>query len=76
VGFAWAFLSAGARNVIASMWDVSDQSTAAFMQSLYRHLSGNEMPGDALRAVKLEFVHKANGRNKPYYWAPFQTYVR
>jgi CHAT domain-containing protein len=28
VGFAWAFLHAGARNVIAGLWDVNDQSTS------------------------------------------------
>lgn len=76
VGFAWAFLSAGARNVIASLWDVNDRSTAAFMQSLYAKVKGGDRPADALRAVKLEFLHSGTFRQKPYYWAPFQVYAR
>src|ERR1700676_5107162 len=35
VGFAWAFLHAGARRVIAGLWDVDDESTAALMNQLY-----------------------------------------
>ena len=31
VGFAWAFLRAGAQRVIAGLWDVDDRSTAALM---------------------------------------------
>ena len=34
VGFAWAFLRAGARHVIAGLWDVNDESTAALMDVL------------------------------------------
>src|SRR5262249_12960352 len=56
VGFAWAFLRAGARNVIASLWDVNDSSTAAFMRSLYAKVRDGQRPADALRAVKLEFL--------------------
>ena len=35
VGFAWAFLRAGARQVIAGLWDVDDRSTAELMDRLY-----------------------------------------
>ena len=76
VGFAWAFLSAGAHHVIASLWDVNDRSTAAFMQALYTGVQKGAEPTDALRAAKLSFVHAHDVRRKPYYWAPFQIYVR
>lgn len=76
VGFAWAFLSAGARNVVASLWDVSDQSTAAFMQALYAGVRQEADPAAALRDVKLQFVRAQDARRKPYYWAPFQIYVQ
>ena len=36
VGFAWAFLRAGARRVIAGLWDVDDRSTAALMGRVYQ----------------------------------------
>jgi CHAT domain-containing protein len=76
VGFAWAFLDAGARNVIASLWDVSDRSTANLMERVYARIRANEEPAKALRAVKLEFLHGQTADRKPYYWAPFQVYVR
>jgi CHAT domain-containing protein/tetratricopeptide (TPR) repeat protein len=76
VGFAWAFLVAGAHHVVASLWDVSDQSTAAFMQALYKRVHRGLGPAAALREVKLEFLRSESVRTKPYYWAPFQLYVR
>ena len=76
VGLAWAFLSAGARNTIASLWDVNDQSTASLMEALYSKLRAGETPDRALHEVKLAFVHSADSHNKPYYWAPFQLYTR
>ncbi len=76
VGLAWAFLSAGARNAVASLWDVNDQSTADLMETLYAKLRAGEPPERALHDVKLGFVHAQNVRSKPYYWAAFQIYTR
>src|SRR5262249_44139521 len=39
VGFAWAFLRAGARRVVAGLWDVDDRSTADLMDTLYERLA-------------------------------------
>ena len=36
VGLTRAFLSAGSRNVVASLWDVSDQATSPLMTAFYR----------------------------------------
>ncbi len=76
VGLAWAFLSAGARNTIASLWDVNDQSTAQLMQMVYARLRAGEPPDRALHEVKLGFVHANDIHSKPYYWAAFQLYTR
>ena len=75
VGFAWAFLGAQASGVIGSLWDVNDHSTAEFMGSFYRHLSQNGNPVASLHETKLDFLKKPS-RRQPYYWAPFQIYVR
>ena len=75
VGFAWAFLRAGARHVIAGLWDVNDQSTAALMDVLYRELAAGKPPADALRAAKLSLIASPGNLRKPYYWAPFQLYT-
>ncbi|HLK50808.1 MAG TPA: CHAT domain-containing protein [Bryobacteraceae bacterium] len=75
VGFAWAFLRAGARNVIAGLWDVDDRSTAQLMTSLYAELARGAGPADALRSAKLALIHAGGSYAKPYYWAPFQVYT-
>jgi CHAT domain-containing protein len=62
--------------VVASLWDVNDQSTAEFMQQLYERVQRGEPPATALREVKLKFLSFQDARRKPYYWAPFQLYVR
>ncbi len=76
VGFAWAFLLAGASNVIASLWDVHDDSTAELMGLLYQGLARGLSPAEALRAAKLALIAGRTAWSKPYYWAPFQLYVR
>ncbi|MCP5113404.1 MAG: CHAT domain-containing protein, partial [bacterium] len=75
VGFAWAFLHAGARNVVAGLWDVADSSTTLLMEEFYRELAGGASPAAALRKAKLELVHSSRAFRKPYYWGPFQLYT-
>jgi len=75
VGFAWAFLRAGARRVIAGLWDVDDRSTAALMGRAYANLASGASPSAALRAAKLEMIRGGTATAKPYYWAPFQLFV-
>jgi CHAT domain-containing protein/Flp pilus assembly protein TadD len=75
VGFAWAFLHAGAHNVIASLWEVSDQNTAAFMKELYQRVQKGDRPARALHDSKLEFLRSEGPRSRPDHWAPFQIYV-
>jgi len=78
VGLSWAFLRAGARHVIASLWEVSDSSsTPQLMDELYQGLDRGEDPATALRKAKLSML-KSNAHTvfaKPFYWAPFQLYA-
>ncbi len=75
VGFAWAFLRAGARRVIAGLWDVDDRSTATLMGRAYSSLASGASPSQALRTAKLEMIRSGTATAKPYYWAPFQLFV-
>jgi CHAT domain-containing protein len=75
IGFAWAFLLAGARDVVAGLWDVSDVSTAALMDRFYGEIGAGQDPVTALRASKLELLKGDVHYRKPFYWAPFQAYV-
>jgi CHAT domain-containing protein len=73
VGFAWAFLQSGARDVIAGLWDVSDYSSPRLMQDLYSGLVASLGAADALRAAKLNLIRGGKYAN-PYYWGAFQLY--
>lgn len=76
VGFMWAFFKAGARNIIAGLWDVSDESTPKLMDLMYGNLAkGQTIPG-SLRAAKLALLRNEDVFRLPYYWAPFQLYAR
>jgi CHAT domain-containing protein/tetratricopeptide (TPR) repeat protein len=74
VGLSWAFLRAGAHNVIGALWDVSDASTSQLVDEFYSELKKGKSPGAALRTAKLSLLHNGAFRN-PFYWAPFQLYT-
>jgi|SRR5579872_416815 len=75
IGFAWAFLQAGARGVVAGLWDVSDTSTEPLMNEFYGRLASGSDAVTAMREAKLTLL-KQPRYGKPFYWAPFQVYVR
>ncbi len=75
VGLSWAFLRAGAHNVIAALWDATDAPTEQLMDKFYDELNQGAAPDAALRAAKLSLLHHS-GFHNPYYWAPFQLYAR
>jgi len=75
VGLSWAFLRAGAHNVIGALWEVSDVSTPHLMDELYGALKKGDRPEAALRAAKLSLLHSGGAFAKPFYWAPFQIYT-
>ncbi len=75
VGLSWAFLRAGARGVIAALWEVDDASTATLMDGLYAQIGAGKDPAVALRDAKLALLHSSGVYRKPFYWAPFQFYL-
>ena len=66
VGLAWAFLRAGAHNVIAGLWDVTDASTEQLMDRFYNELEKGISPGVALRTAKLSLL-RGSQFNNPFY---------
>jgi CHAT domain-containing protein len=75
VGLAWAFLRAGAHNVIAALWQADDGATPLLMDRLYGELQAGAMPDAALRTAKLSLIHSSSVYRKPFYWAAFQLYA-
>jgi CHAT domain-containing protein len=74
VGLSWAFLRAGAHNVVAALWEVTDAPSPQQMDEFYTHIERGESPYSALRASKLALLHNSRYTN-PRYWATFQLYV-
>ncbi len=74
-GLSRAFIYAGARRVVASLWQVRDDSTAELMGIFYRKLfqQNGVRPAAALREAQLEMWKKAPSRS-PHRWAAFITY--
>jgi CHAT domain-containing protein/tetratricopeptide (TPR) repeat protein len=71
IGLPRAFMSAGARRVLVSLWDVGDRSTAALMHHFYHHLLARKLPpAAALRAAQRAMWQEAQWR-APCYWGGF-----
>ena len=73
LGLGRAFLAAGARSLVMSLWSVEDAATSTFMQIFYRHLLRGESKVQALRAAQCAFIaHTDSSHVHPYYWAAFR----
>ncbi|MCU1315252.1 MAG: hypothetical protein JWN63_574 [Candidatus Acidoferrum typicum] len=70
VNLEQAFLIAGARAVLASLWNVEDNSTTALMTAFYQHLAEGEDKALALTHAKRDMLDRY-GEPSPYYWAGF-----
>jgi CHAT domain-containing protein len=76
VTLASAFLTSGARRVVASHWSVDDRSTSIFMNYFFREIvkksndGANDEYSKALHHARLKL--RANPQYAdPFYWAPF-----
>jgi CHAT domain-containing protein len=76
VGFAWAFLQAGAWNVIASLWDVDDATSVQIMDRMYAAIAAGQPPARALREAKRAVMASGRRHRAPYFWAALQVYTR
>lgn len=66
-----AFLFAGSRSVIASLWTADDIFTAELMEQFYARLADGSAVGDALRDAKLAMIHRFGQKAVPLLWAGF-----
>ena len=70
VGLTRAFLHAGARRVMATLWPVDDWATAALMERFYQAYAGGAEAGAALAAAQRAMLGQP-GLSHPFYWAGF-----
>ena len=73
VGLSRAFMAAGSRGVVASLWAVSDESTAVLMKAFYEQMLGKKKPAtEALNTARLALIEDEDGAYAhPFYWSPF-----
>ncbi len=73
LGLGRAFLAAGARSLVISLWPVEDLATTHLMQAFYQRLLRGESKLQALQAAQCSFLHSDTpAYHHPYYWAAFR----
>jgi CHAT domain-containing protein len=66
-----AFLVAGSKSVVASLWSADDTFASALMEQFYRHLARGEDTSSALRNAKLDLLARYGDQASPFDWAAF-----
>ena len=70
-GLASAFLAAGARAVLATLWTVDDAVAARFMERFYEALANGESAAGAVGHAQAELRRDPRTAH-PFYWAGFE----
>ncbi|MGB6033155.1 MAG: CHAT domain-containing protein, partial [Bacteroidota bacterium] len=63
------FMAGGVPAVVASLWNVDDNTAPDFMATFYRFLKEGERKSRALQLAKLDLIRK--GKRDPFYWAGY-----
>lgn len=69
-GLQGSFKKAGARTLVLTLWSVNDRATAAFTNSLFKHLSKGKTKFEAFEAARKDLMQSEDFCD-PVYWAPF-----
>ena len=70
VGIARAFLGAGARSVLASLWAISDEATQEFMSNFYNNLARGLCASRCLNQA-MKVMRESDRFGRVEHWAPF-----
>ena len=70
VGIARAFLGAGARAVVVSLWAIDDKATVEFMKVFYQELVNGRSASEALKKA-MKSLRESDDFSEVRYWAPF-----
>jgi CHAT domain-containing protein len=71
IGLPHAFLAAGARGVLVTLWRIGDKSASNFMRGFYQELSSGHSPAEALRIIRHRWITAGGPSAHPSRWAPF-----
>ena len=70
VGVARAFMGAGARSVLVSLWAIDDEATLEFMKSFYHYLVDGRSASESLNQA-MKSLRESDKYSDVKYWAPF-----
>ena len=70
VGIARAFLGAGARSVLVSLWAIDDEATLEFMKNFYQHVVKGRSASEALNQA-MNCMRESEEFSAIKFWAPF-----
>jgi CHAT domain-containing protein len=65
-GLAYVLERAGAKSVIASLWNAEDNTSDEIMTQFYQNLKNGMTKSEAMRQAKLSQI-----KSHPYFWSPF-----
>lgn len=68
-----AFLFAGARNVVSTLWPIEDESSLYIMRRFYIHLAAKKSVPLALATAKRDLIRTFGRDVRPYHWAAFTS---
>lgn len=71
LGLTRSWLLAGARNVAASYWAVTDDEGALWQEFYERYAANSQNAADALRSAQLNMIHSGTWRATPRYWGAY-----
>ncbi|MEX1185170.1 MAG: CHAT domain-containing tetratricopeptide repeat protein [Gemmatimonadaceae bacterium] len=71
IGLPHAFLAAGARSVVVTLWPIADRLAADFMVSFYGRVREGRSPAGALLEMRREWATSRGDRAHPSSWASF-----
>jgi CHAT domain-containing protein len=66
-----AFLLAGAKAVVSTLWSIDDTYSLVLMKHFYAHLTAHEPAAYALAEAKRDTLREFGRTAVPYYWAGF-----
>jgi CHAT domain-containing protein len=66
-----AFLLAGAKNVVSTLWSIDDTVSLYLIEQFYKHVAAGQPPASALSIAKRDVLRQRGTKALPYYWAGF-----